>query len=93
MVLEDVNLKLDAFDYLELPVAVTGGCVQRLEVQVGRAFSLNCNLGHLQGCESLLLIGHCKLDNQLQLSCGDPSKLLCKPSALLCCTLKHFTHR
>ncbi|KAK9798969.1 hypothetical protein WJX73_003190 [Symbiochloris irregularis] len=34
LVLENVSLKLDAFDYLELPVAVTGGCVDRLEVQV-----------------------------------------------------------
>ena len=33
-VLQDVALKLDAFDYLQLPFAVCSGCIGRLEVQV-----------------------------------------------------------
>ena len=32
-VLENVGLKVDAFDYLQLPFAVRSGCIGRLEVQ------------------------------------------------------------
>ena len=35
--LQDVALKLDAFDYLQLPFAVRSGCIGRLEVQARSA--------------------------------------------------------
>ncbi len=32
-VLENVRLKVEAFDYLQLPFVITEGCIGRLEVQ------------------------------------------------------------
>lgn len=34
MTLEDVRLKVEAFEYLQLPLNITEGCIGRLVVQV-----------------------------------------------------------
>ena len=34
MTLENVRLKVEAFDYLQLPINITEGCIGRLVVQV-----------------------------------------------------------
>ena len=37
MTLENVRLKLEAFEYLQLPFNITEGCIGRLVVQVSHA--------------------------------------------------------
>ena len=41
MTLENVRLKVEAFDYLQLPINITEGCIGRLVVQVMCSTSLH----------------------------------------------------
>ena len=46
MTLENVRLKVEAFDYLQLPINITEGCIGRLVVQVCTHLQLS-HPGHL----------------------------------------------
>ena len=59
--LENVRLKVEAFDYLQLPFVFTAGCIGRLEVQVRTPCT--CTMTESKGIRSYYSFG--RLDSTL----------------------------